>query len=339
LNSLPGTAAKEIDVNRALRSVRRRILTPDDSETELSVRKFHVKDEPARELLETVGRTFLRGYAYAAECREPAEAEERLEDLPVRFRGFGYEGAAMAFAVRDGLPLGRHDHIARFLRGHGKDHVYMVYVGVGWAMARLPRVRWPVVNVTDPLLRWLVLDGYGFHQAYFKTERYVHRQYREPAFPWPAEGPRWYADRAIDQGIGRAMWFVGGTDPEEVDRLIGRFPEERHADLYSGAGLAVTYAGGVNESELERLRTLSGPHLPLVAQAAAFAATARAEAGLIVPHNDLATKALCGMPARQAHEAGAAARPAPPYTGDIPPYEVWRRRLAARFGAVERAER
>ncbi|MFC4032407.1 DUF1702 family protein [Streptomyces polygonati] len=326
-------------VTSPLRSLRRRVLTPNDSETELSVRGFHVKDAPARDLLETVGRTFLRGYAYAAEASEPAEAEERLEELPSRFRGFGYEGAAMGFAVRDGLPFGRHDLVETFARGRGRDHIYMVYVGVGWAMARLPRFRWPVVNVTDPLLRWLVLDGYGFHQAYFKTQKYVHQQYREPSFPWPAEGPRWYADRAIDQGIGRALWFIGGTDPVEVARLIDRFPEPRHEDLYSGAGLAATYAGGVTEQELLTFRELSGPHLPLVAQASAFAATARFEAGLLVPHTDLATKVLCGMPAVQAHEISAAAKPVPPFSGDTPAYEVWRQRIAAQFASVEETGR
>ena len=322
-----------------LRSLRRRILTPNDSETKLSVRGFHEKTPEARDLLETVGQMFLRGYAYAAECHDPAEAEERLQDLPTRFRGFAYEGAGMGFAVRDGLPFGRHDLVETFLRGRARDHVYMVYVGVGWAMARLPRFRWPVVDVKDPLLRWLVLDGYGFHQAYFKTEKYVTQQYREPRFPWPADGPRWYADQAIDQGIGRAMWFIAGTDPELLATMIAKFPEERHGDLYSGAGLAATYAGGVTEEELKTFADRSGEHLPGVAQASAFAATARLEAGLLVPHTDLATQVLCGMSAEQAHAVSEAAKPEPPYTGDVPPYEVWRRRLAQRFAVEEGSSR
>jgi hypothetical protein len=322
-----------------LRSLRRRILTPNDSETELSVRGFHVKDEQSRELLETVGRVFLRGYAFAAEASYPAQAEDRLEEIPERFRGFAYEGAAMGFAVRDGLPLGRHDLVATFLKGRARDHVYMVYVGVGWAMARLPRFRWPTVDVSDPLLRWLVLDGYGFHQAYFRTEKYVHRQYREPSFPWPAAGPDWYADRVIDTGIGRAMWFIGGTDPGRVADLIDAFPEERRSDLYSGAGLAATYAGGVDEGELRNFRDRCGPHLPMVAQAAAFAATARVESGLLVPHTDLATAVLCGMPALDAHAASIAVRPAPPFTGEVPAYEVWRQRVGAVFAAAAEERR
>jgi len=53
-----------------------------------------------------------------------------------------------------------------------------------------------------------------------------------------------------DQGIGRAMWFVGGTDVELVATMIDKFPDHRRADLYSGAGLAATYAGGAHEQEL-----------------------------------------------------------------------------------------
>lgn len=319
----------------ALRSLRRRILTPSDSETELSVRGFHEKDPESRDLLETVGRMFLRGYAFAAECSDIPEAEAKLETLPTRFRGFAYEGAGMGFAVRDGLPFGRHDFVERFLRGQGRHHIYMVYVGVGWAMARLPRFRWPAVNVEDPLLRWLVLDGYGFHQAYFKTDKYVHQQYTEPGFPWPADGPKWYVQSATDQGIGRAMWFIAGTDPELVATMIDKFPEERRASLYSGAGLAATYAGGVTEAELQKFADRAGPYLPNVAQASAFAATARVQSGLLVPHTDLATQVFCGVPAMEAHEISQEKKPVPPFSGDIPPYEVWRRRLAERFAVTE----
>lgn len=140
-------------------------------------------------MLETVGRSFLTGYAYAAEAATVAEAEERLEGVPTRFRGFAYEGAAMGFAVREGLPIGGRGMVSEFLAGRGDDHVYMAYVGVGWAMARLPRFRWSSLTAPDPLLRWLVLDGYGFHQAYFKTEQYVYQTYQEENFPGRPDPP------------------------------------------------------------------------------------------------------------------------------------------------------
>lgn len=312
------------------RALRRRILTPSMKEAKLSVRGFHVKGPATRTMLETIGETFLTGYAYAAEARQPAEAEERLEELPWQFRGFAYEGAGMGFAIRDGLPFGGH-HVSRFLQGKARDHVYMVYVGIGWAMARLPRFRWAKASAaaTDPLLRWLVLDGYGFHQAYFRTDWYVRKQYQEPNFPWPADGPARYASRVIDQGIGRAIWFVGGADPDVAADLIDAFDESRRADLYSGAGLAVTYAGAADEAELRAFLRRARNHLPQVAQGSVFASAARSRAGLVTPHTTLAAGLLCGLTPEQASGLADATRVEPFDTSDVIAYELWRRRIAS----------
>ncbi|NUT50670.1 MAG: DUF1702 family protein [Saccharothrix sp.] len=320
------------------RSLRRRVLTPAMSETKPSVRGFHEKTPESTDLLETVGRMFLTGYGYAAEARRPLDVEPLLEELPVRFRGFAYEGAAMGFAVRDGLPFGSRRSVLEFLTGRARDHDYMVYVGVGWALARVPRFRWRAVtaNVTDDLISWLVHDGFGFHQAYFHPDEYVHKHYREPSFPWPGGRHQWYADHAIDQGIGRALWFVAGTDAEVAANLIDKYPAERHSDLYSGAGLAATYAGGVERRELELFWDRAGEHRPVVAQASAFAAIARVRAGLAVPHNELATRVFCGMSVAEAAEVTVRNRPDGPVDGDVPAYEVWRRRIADEFRALGR---
>jgi hypothetical protein len=319
----------------AWRALRRRILTPSSTNANLDVRGFHEKDAAARELLETVGRTFLQGYAAAAEARTPDDPVRRLEQIPRQYRGFAYEGAGMGFAVRDGLPFGRGGRTVRFVEGPAKTHNYMIYVGAGWAMARVPRFRWSRLELGDPLLRWLALDGYGFHQTYFHTDKYVRRQYREANFPWPAHGASWYVDRAIDQGIGRAMWFVGGTDPQVVADLLDSFPQERRRDLYAGVGLAATYAGGSNETELQALRSRAGDCLPNLAQGSAFAATARVEAGLAIDHTTLATRVFCDMTPEEATALCGRTRPAPtpevPGQPGIPSFEVWRRRITAAF--------
>ncbi|HEY0168858.1 MAG TPA: DUF1702 family protein [Jatrophihabitans sp.] len=319
-----------------MRALRRRILTPNMSATKLDVRGFNEKDQAAKQLLETVGATFLTGYGYAVQARTVAECEQRLEQIAPQFRGFGYEGAAMGYAVLDGLPIGGSRHVSEFLAGRGAQHAYMAYIGVGWAMARLPRFRWSRVTVADPLMRWLVLDGFGFHQAYFKTDKYVTRQYQEPEFPWPAEGQQWYANHAIDQGIGRAMWFVGGAEAELVASMIEKFPESRQPDLWSGAGLAATYAGGADEQELLAFWHRAGKHRPQVAQGSAFAATARLEAGLVTPHTRLATEVFCGMSPEQASQASADLRPEGPAADDLPVYELWRQRIADSFVSLGR---
>lgn len=317
---------------RKWRELRRWALTPDIAQTRVDVRGFHVRDEASRELLETVGSSFLTGFGHAAEAATTSEAEQRLARIPTRFRGFAFEGAAMGFAIRDGLGIGPRRHVEAFLAGEGARHVYMVYVGVGWAMARLPRLRWGRLFAPDPLLRWLVLDGYGFHQAYFHTDRYVRQQYVRPRFPWPADGPARYADRVLDQGIGRAMWFVGGTDVDQVTALIRSFPESRRGDLYAGAGLAATYAGGATEAELVRFRRDAGPYRANLAQGSAFAAGARVRAGLVVPHNEVATGVLCGLGTTDAAKVTDAVLPyGPQDRPDLPLYETWRQAITGEF--------
>ncbi|RSN39611.1 DUF1702 domain-containing protein [Amycolatopsis sp. WAC 04197] len=310
------------------RTIRRRMITPDVSETSLDKRGFHKKSPAAQELLETVGEKFLLGYAHAVEARSVEQAEEWLERIPVKYRGFAYEGAGMGYGMLDGLPGGGRRHIERFLDGPGEKHDYIIYVGVGWAMARLPRFRWPSAEDFDPLLRWLVLDGYGFHQAYFKTAKYVDGQFQDPDFSWPP-GNDGYALRAIDQGIGRALWFICGTDVDLVADTVARFPEHRHGDLYAGIGLASTYACGVTGDELLKLAEFAGEHRGNLAQGSAFAAEARVRAGLLIPETEVATRAICGLPAERAAAITQEVRPATVVDGELPAFETWRQRIAA----------
>jgi len=325
----------------AWRALRRRILTPSTSETLLDVRGFHKKSPEAQKNLETVGASFLEGYAHAAEAADPEDAVTPLNEIEPYYRGFAYEGAGMGFAVRDGLPLGPTDLTARFLAGEGDKHVYMVYVGIGWAMARIPKFRWPKADTMDPLLRWLVLDGYGFHQAYFKTKRYIDEQFVDPRFSWPGgeysktpAGGTSYANRALDQGIGRAMWFIGGSDGALVAKMINKFPEHRREDLFAGTGLAATYAGGADESELRAYLDLVGEYQPVVRQASAFASEARVRAGLVIPHTEIASRVFCGLSPQDAAQVTHDARRGLPADGELPAYEVWRQRVAGQFASL-----
>jgi enediyne biosynthesis protein E3 len=317
------------------RTLRRRLLTPNVSATKLATRGFHEKSPAARELLEAVGEQFLTGYGHAVEFASIAESEQHIEAIPKQFRGFAYEGAGMGYAVLDAMPLPGGGRVGRFLASPGGDaHIYTAYVGIGWAMARLPTFLWSRLDAPDPLLRWLVLDGYGFHQAYFRTEKYVHQQFQEKNFRWPADDTTGYASQVIDQGIGRALWFVGGTDADEVGTLIERFPAARHGDLYAGAGLAATYACGVEEGELRRFRERAGVHRFQLAQGSAFAAEARLRGGILLPETAVATRALCGTTPERAAQICAATRPGP-QRGDRPVWEIWRRRIADVFASTK----
>jgi enediyne biosynthesis protein E3 len=297
----------------------RRLLTISAEEATFARRGFRVTG--ARTHLEEIGRTFLSGYHAALGSADPSDLTARLGEVARPLRGFAYEGAAMALALQDALAPWRRDRLAEFLAGPGAAHVYMVHVGVGWAMARLPwRSPTPPGRPLDPLLAWLAIDGYGFHQGYFHPARFVNDQRRQRR----ATG---YAARAFDQGLGRSVWFVEGADVALVADTVTAFAPARQPDLWSGVGLAATYAGGTDAAQLAALRLAAGPHAPHLAQGAAFAAKARQHAGTMTAHTDAAVPALTGVSATAAAAVTDRALVDLHRDCNVPAYEVWRRRI------------
>jgi hypothetical protein len=218
-------------------------------------------------------------------------------------------------------PWGR-GRLKPFIEGAGAAHVYMLYVGAGWMLARLRRNPARALRNFDPLLGWLVVDGYGFHEGYFKWPAYITRQER----PSRLSG---YALRAFDQGLGRSLWFVEGADAGRVVDAVAAFARERQSDLWSGVGLACAYAGGADDAGLEHLRAAAGQFAPQLAQGAAFAAKARQRAGNKASHTETACRLLCGTTADAAAEVTVAAARLLPRDGEEPAYETWRQRIAS----------
>ena len=130
-------------------------------------RGFHCGVPSTRERLERVGHTFVRGYRAGLRHGRLDSLAEELERTEPEPRGFAFEGAAMALSLLDRVTPWRRDRLARFVAGPGKPHIYMVHVGVGWALARLGRGVEAALRRLDPLLGWLAVDGYGFHEGYF----------------------------------------------------------------------------------------------------------------------------------------------------------------------------
>ncbi|HEX8692700.1 MAG TPA: DUF1702 family protein [Longimicrobium sp.] len=307
-------------MSRAARLLLR--ISPDEASFER--RGFRAASVTARRRLEAVGRTFLFGYNTALESPGPDELAGRLETVEAERRGFAYEGASMALALLDRLAPWNGGRFARWVAGPADSHAYMAHVGAGWVLARIPLGRARALGRMDPLLRWLAVDGVGFHEGYFHPERtVVHCQ-----VPRRLEG---YARRAFDQGLGRALWFVHGADAQAIAATLERFPAGRRADLWSGVGLACTYAGGADPGAFDVLRRAGARFRAELAQGAAFAAGARARAGNPAPHTDAACRAFCGASADEAAAATTETlhdlHPAP----DAPAYEVWRLRLRLRF--------
>ena len=304
-------------------------------ETRVGRRGFRGVTAEMQTRLEQVGETFLGGYHAALESPTPPTLAARLNSADAELRGFAFEGAAMGLALLDTLTPWRSPRVRNFLGGDGKAHAYMVHVGVGWVWARFPFGFRRFRRRLDPLLSWLAFDGWGFHEGFFHWPKYVGG---EP----PPRRLVAYERRVFDQGLGRSWWFVNGGNPELIARTIAGLPAERRPDMWSGVGLAATYAGLASESVLGTLRDLAGPSWPQLAQGAAFAAKARQRAGNLTPYTDLATTALCGLSAADAArlcdttlESLPASAPrfgAAPHAGAPDrAYETWRQRIQQHF--------
>ena len=185
----------------------------------------------------------------------------------------------------------------------------------------------------DPILRWLVLDGYGFHQGFFADQQFALGQPPPPAL-------HGYAARAFDQGLGRSLWFSRCAGAVQIAESIQRFPSVRQADLWSGIGLAAAYAGGVDAQELQKLRDMAGNYATNLAQGCSFAAKARLRAGNVVEHTQLACNILTGQSAEAVAAlsdaalatvlAGSARLKTPELDNPLdrtPAFELWRQQV------------
>ena len=313
--------------------VRRYVLAPQLVDVTFAKRGFQVVPSPATERLEAIPQAVICGFEWGMEARGQWEVERRLDLVDVELRGFAYEGATMAFTILDATGRG---HRARdLLRGPGRPHIFLAYIGMGFAMARLPRPLWKKA-VPDlagdpyyPVMSWLAVDGYGFDRAYFDTRRWVDAQYVPKPYPWE-QAPGYFL-RAVDQGIGRALWFICGGRAPDAAAAVTRFAVHRQADLWSGIGLAATFAGGSDAEGLSSLRRASGPNWPELAVGSVFAVKARAYSGFVPQHAHTACAALTDASVDKAVAvADDTAVTSAPGTS-VPPYEVWRQRIRARY--------
>jgi enediyne biosynthesis protein E2 len=316
-----------------LGTMRRFVFTPSFDKVTFDGRGFLRPPAAVATALESIPQSVILGFEFGIACPGLPEIERRLLLLAEDLRGFGYEGATMALTIRDVMGGGKRRLTERLLRGPGAPHTFLAFIGIGFAMARLPRRLWAKVvpDLTGvpyfPAMTWLAVDGYGFDRAYFDTKRWLRPDYRPSPYPWQGE-PEYFL-RVLDQGFGRALWFIHGADTDRVVEALRRFPAARHADLWSGVGLAAAFAGGAEQASLEKLGTISGEYLPEVAQGAVFAAKARVQAGNTTPHTEMAVRAWCGMSMTEA--SALADESSQRAVGERIPYEAWRQNTRRYF--------
>ncbi|MFE9020821.1 DUF1702 family protein [Streptomyces sp. NPDC007808] len=311
-----------------LGAVRRRLFGIPSAEAVFSRPGFAPE---AWERFAPVATSLMEGYHAALEDPGLPALASRLDAVEPSLQGFAYEGAGMGLAALDAVAPWRR-RLDAFVAGPGARHVYPVYVGAGLAYARLRRTPESRLAHLDPLLGWVTADGYGFHEAFFKRRRYVERH----AVPTRLTE---YGRRFFDQGVGRALWFSSGGVVDRVTGLVAGFRPERHADLWSGVGLASAYGGGVDEAALRSVLAQARAFRPQLARGAATAAWGRRIAGNPAAHTDLACRVFCEASAAEAADVVEEAARDLPVISVEPRYEIWRRRIEDGFAARRPAGR
>ena len=273
---------------------------------------------------EPVARNLVGGFQTALDDDRFEVLVPRLNSVDGEFRGIAYEGAGMGLMLLDSLGPWK-KRLKTFIAGPGAPYDWLLYIGAGLVLPRVPTRPERFLAKLDPFLRWFVMDGYGFYEGFFSGRRSVN----EHIIPSRIAG---YGRRAFDHGLGRSIWFSTGANVERIVATIGTFPEIRQADLWGGIGLACAYAAGVVDREaIKTLHHAAGPYGPAMVAGAAVAAKFRMQTGGVAAHTDLACEVLCGLPSKMvAHIADLARNDLPP-DGVVPAYEIWRQRLANRF--------
>lgn len=204
--------------------------------------------------------------------------------------GVFMEGAAMSCALLDAWTPWKKDRWLALLASVGERHIYELHVGLGMALARANQSVEPWLRNLDPVLRWLVVDGYGFHHGFFESSKYLSQKHL------PAERVgKGHQRKVFDQGLGRSLWFACQAEVSAVIAAVKDFPPGRQCELWSGIGVAATMAGGAGRARLTALYRASGRHRCYLAQGAAFAAHVRERAGTRNAHTDVACQVFCGV--------------------------------------------
>ena len=202
-----------------------------------------------------------------------------LENTAIEFRSIAYESASMAIAIK-GLENNQDMKAWLYYASvPARAHKAQVYIGLGWAIAKLNLPFLSVVEKIESRFYHRVADGCGYYDGSFRQRQTVMSQQLPDNLP-AAVMP------IYDQGVGRSLWYTCNADINKIRSKIESFPQNRQADLWRGIGCAVAYVGGYDENTLITLLEYAGINRIQLACGAALAARSRREANTITTDTD-----------------------------------------------------
>jgi hypothetical protein len=221
-----------------------------------------------------------------------------LENTENEFRSVAYEALAMTLARKDISNGHALNNWRAFMEGPGKNHTAQIHVGLGWAIAQQRAEVLPIINTLAPIMRFRVLDGYGFYDGTFRQRKTI----MTPIIPDEIESKFL---PGYDQGLGRSLWYTCKGDGEKISGMIRAFSSSRHEDLWRGVGIACVYVGGFDENILKDLLTFSSDSQEQLPVSAALVSRTRNHANALTPYTELACRIWCNRTAEEAIQVTA----------------------------------
>ncbi|HLP22396.1 MAG TPA: DUF1702 family protein, partial [Chitinophagales bacterium] len=224
--------------------------------------------------MDSIQDTFLRIQDVFFQSPDWRANIKDLHDSNLEFRSIAYESASMSIALLDLKEGNQLRNWLEFLNEVAHAHATQVHVGLGWALAQSLTPPMDYLPLLEPMQRYRVLDGYGYYEGIFRRRRSIINHLK-------LKLPDATASGALDQGIGRSLWYNSKGDITAAKTTLETFAPERHADLWRGLGIAIAYVGGCNEETLRNIFIAAGTYQKQLATGAAMALISRHYAGFV----------------------------------------------------------
>lgn len=245
--------------------------------------------------MDTIQNTFLRAQDIFFESPDWRRHVAELESTGIEFRSIAYESASMSIALDDLRQGNQITNWLQFLNEAASVHATQVHVGLGWAFAQALKNPMDYLAELNPMMRYRVLDGYGYYEGIFRRRRSIINHLK-------LEIADAVASSALDQGLGRSIWYLNKGIIDDAKKMIEGFAVERHKALWRGLGIAIAYVGGCNEETLNGIFSKPDLHKAQLATGAVMALVSRDAAKYISPDTELACKVWCKQSAEQVLE-------------------------------------
>ena len=203
--------------------------------------------------IQAIQSAFKEAQLIATKCDINPDLYYQLDAISDEFRSVSYEGASFAIAQASISKNGTLALWESFKKETKGLHDSQIHVGLGWALASLNSNIEDHTSSFSPYMVSRVIDGYGYYYGIFKRRIAIRT----------AQIPDLIIEKnkmAFDQGLGRALWYLAEGNHEKLSRLISIIPENRHADLWRGVGIAFTYVGGAKSEEIISLQKLAATY-------------------------------------------------------------------------------